>query len=366
MNTPFLASPEIPEPTASPSPGDYYDPEAADGYHAFTEYLDSLDWRPGDTKHVQQYQGFLRAAALGIDPKVAYAMVLSRIVGAGGQLLSYQLERQLHRAFLYIAQQHGRGAAYTSVASTIPKPVFSPELLKRIASAVKIPDIVKFIKSQSAIPVDSATSETFLRSLYPGEKVIVFTKFQSQGQFVFGDPDQDSTLPQGGPEGVWYLTNPADGLYHPNMREQNKPSRRSEESITTWRFMVVESDVADPEDWLRAAVQLPLPIVAIYTSGGKSIHCLVRVDAGSKTEWDKIKNDIKPVLVTLGADPAALSAVRLSRLPQCWRGAKKQELLYLNPDADGTPIIQMAEKGRSSQAEAPSPIPHEPKGDTHA
>jgi len=141
-----------------------------------------------------------------------------------------------------------------------------------------------------------------------------------------------------------FLTNPGDGLYHPNMREQNKLSRRSEESVTSWRYMVVESDVADPEDWLRAVVQLPLQIVAIYTSGGKSIHLLVRVDAGSKTEWDEIKNELKPVLVTLGADPAALTAVRLSRLPQCWRGDKMQELLYLSPDADGTPIIQMAEK----------------------
>jgi len=40
-------------------------------------------------------------------------------------------------------------------------------------------------------------------------------------------------------------------------------------------------------------------------------------------------------LCTLGADPKALTAVRLSRLPQCMRGetGKLQELLYLDPDA---------------------------------
>ena len=344
MNTPlFLTPTEIPKPTAAPSLADDYDAETAGMYHKFNEFLGSLDWGPGNTKHLQQYQGFLRAASLGIPPRLAHAEVLRRIQDAGGQVLSYQLERQLQRAFEFVAHQPFSGM--TSTGYSTPKPAFSRETLKRIASNVNVPDIVGYIEARSAVPVDSATSETVLRALYrPGEKVIVFTKFQSQGQFVFGDPNQDSLLPQGGPEGVWFLTNPGDGLYHPNMREQNKLSRRSEESVTSWRYMVVESDVADPEDWLRAVVQLPLPIVAIYTSGGKSIHCLVRVDAGSKTEWDKIKNDIKPVLVTLGADPAALTAVRLSRLPQCWRGDKKQELLYLNPDADGTPIIQMAEK----------------------
>ena len=366
MNAPLIPTfAEIPQPTSPPTLADLYDVETADIHYDFAKYLDSIDWRSGATKHIQQYNSFLRAASLGIDQKVAYTMVLRRIEDAGGQVLPYQMKRQLQRAFEHVAKQPVTELA--SVASRAPKSTFCPATLKRVASNVNASDIVGFIEARSAVPVDSATSETFLRSLYrPGEKAIVFTKFQSQGEFVFGDPDQDSPLPQGGPDGVWFLTNPADGLYHPNMREQNKLSRRSEESITAWRFMVVESDVADPEDWLRAVVQLPLPIVAIYTSGGKSIHCLVRVDAECKSAWDEIKNELKPVLVTLGADPAALTAVRLSRLPQCWRGDKMQELLYLRPDADGTPIIQMAEKNRSPQVEDPSPLPHDPKGDTRA
>jgi hypothetical protein len=64
------------------------------------------------------------------------------------------------------------------------------------------------------------------------------------------------------------------------------------------------------------------------------------LDAASKPEWDRLMEPIKPVLITLGADRGALSAVRLTRLPQAMRGARCQRLLYLNPQPDGLPIFQ--------------------------
>lgn len=86
-------------------------------------------------------------------------------------------------------------------------------------------------------------------------------------------------------------------------------------------------------------MQLPLKIAAIYTSGGKSIHALVRLDAVSKQHWDQERDVIKPIAVTLGADGSAMTAVRLSRLPSTLRGQISQKLLYLDPCPDGIPII---------------------------
>jgi hypothetical protein len=68
---------------------------------------------------------------------------------------------------------------------------------------------------------------------------------------------------------------------------------------------------------------------------------LVRVSATSKEHWDKIKIEKFRPLCVLGADDGALSAVRLIRLPQCWRGDQRQELLYLNPCADGKSIYEL-------------------------
>jgi hypothetical protein len=84
---------------------------------------------------------------------------------------------------------------------------------------------------------------------------------------------------------------------------------------------------------------MPLRIASICESGGRSIHALVRLDVASKADWDTKIKVIKPALVMLGADPGALSAVRLTRLPQAWRGDRCQRLLYLNPAPNGTPIL---------------------------
>ena len=225
------------------------------------------------------------------------------------------------------------------------KPSFCPMVLKRVAAKAAVADVVAFVKGQSPVRVEAQDPASVLRWLYrrgSGEKVIVFNVMESQGQMVWeadrSDVIQSRHLPTGD-DGIWFLAQPVDGEFHPNPRLNGKRSRRSEESVTAWRYAVLESDEADADDWLRCLVQMPLPIACICESGGRSIHALVRVDAESKGHWDKKVRLMKPVLVTLGADPGALSAVRLTRLPQAKRGDRVQWLLYLNPTPDGTPIV---------------------------
>ena len=237
-------------------------------------------------------------------------------------------------------------------AERVVKPEFKPETLKRIASKVsEIGDMVRFISERSPVRVETQDSASVLRRLYrrgSGERVILFTVMESQGQFLWeadkSDVTQNHHLPTGD-DGVWFLPQPVDGEFHPNPRLDGKLSRRSEESVTAWRYAVLESDEADADDWLRCLVQVPLRIACICESGGRSIHALVRVDAASKADWDKRVGEIKPILIVLGADGRALSAVRLSRLPQAERGKRVQRLLYLNAQPDGVPILNQPTQG---------------------
>ncbi|MFK5923252.1 MAG: hypothetical protein QM496_13830 [Verrucomicrobiota bacterium] len=211
----------------------------------------------------------------------------------------------------------------------------------------------EYFANRSAVDVSKCDSASFLKALYDAdEKVLVFTKFASQGQYIFwprrggfrlsSRPDvkaKKSPLPSRGVDGIWFLAQPVDGKWHPNPRNPRidgtlKLSRRSMESVTDWRFLVLESDDAAEDLWLCFLATLPLPISAIYTSGGRSIHALIKVDARSKAEWDSIKRAMVGVLTRLGADPGALSAVRLTRLPGTLRGSRKQKLLFLNPAPD--------------------------------
>jgi hypothetical protein len=229
-------------------------------------------------------------------------------------------------------------------ACPVDRIAFNPELA--IATAARVPiDITSaWLQEHSPVPV-SIPTETFLESIYdPDEQAVIFNRYKSQGAGIWR---RGVSLAQFArthwAEGAWFLCNPVDGQYHWNPRME-KDSRRSQESVTSFRYAVLECDQKPKEKWLpvwlKILVQLPLAIVAITDSAGKSAHALVRVACDSKDAWDKFKVEYLCPLITLGADDGALSAVRLTRLPQCWRGDRRQELLYLNPAADGTPIYE--------------------------
>ena len=219
-----------------------------------------------------------------------------------------------------------------------PKLVYEPERLKKIAGELAEVVDLPWLANRSEIDPAGVSATDFLSRLYnaqAGERVLVFSEYKSQGQAVW----PTESIPTRGRDGIWFLAQPVDGKSRPNPR-LGKMSRRSEESVLAWRWMVLESDEAPVRLWLAAMARTVPRIAAITTSGGRSVHALVRVDAKTKRDWDEQKKRILG-LVTVGADPGALSAVRLTRLPACWRGEKEQKLLYFAPSAPALTIAEM-------------------------
>lgn len=238
-----------------------------------------------------------------------------------------------------------------------PRPLtaiqFDPAKLARVASRIKLPPNWRhWLWERSPKRPESMNGFSFLANLYPpGERVLVFDKMRAKkplGCVTITEP-MDCRVPDviraGGRygAGIWFLSNPVDGQWHPNPRQNKEPSCRSEESVTSFRYVVLESDQAPPDLWLAFIAQVPVRVSAIYTSGSRSIHALARLDAGSKAEWDEAIAPLKRPLKAIGADPGALSAVRLTRLPGCWRPEKQgfQQLLYLAPDAPDLPLMDV-------------------------
>jgi hypothetical protein len=286
-------------------------------------------WSDGDLRHK------IQSAA-----NTVHLLPRGHLLKAEGRMMND--ESTLTRPAATLSRRTGEGMVMLP-----PKPKFQKTVLARIANKVAdIKDVTGFLAERSPVPVVGQDSARVLRHLYPcgsGEKVLVFTDMKSQGQFLWeaerSDDIQQRHLPAGN-DGVWFLPQPVSGEFLPNPRLDGKLSRRSEEAITAWRYAVLESDEADADDWLRCLVQMPFRIACICESGGRSIHALVRLDAASKADWDRVMLPIKPVLITLGADRGALTAVRLTRLPQAMRGERCQKLLYLNPQPSGVPIFQ--------------------------
>ena len=306
-------------------------------------YVDSLPWQ----KHhldAASWNTFLRAGSLDIDADTAIQQVAQRISEAGDHPKEGKLQRQLRRAYEYAGNRAGQAQSFH--VPKRPKPVYHPDKLERLAARLDHAVTPEWLAKASPVSTWNRSPAGFLHRLYrTGENIVVFDVFESQGCEVWVHPGAVGNLAslnylQTGRQGVWFLANPVDGQFHWNPRE-GKPSRRSEEAVTSWRYWVVESDAAPKDLWLRALAQLPLPIAAIYDSGGDSIHALVDVGAESKLEWDQIvRTKLGPLIVPIGADYGAMTGVRLTRLPNCRRGqtGNMQSLLYLNPNPDYTPI----------------------------
>ena len=232
-------------------------------------------------------------------------------------------------------------------------PSFCFRKLKAVAS--RLPGRIDGGWFKARSPQHPRTSFEFLKAIYrPGEYVLVFTGYRSYRPAVVWHHGLEEGDIISTPGGACFLCNPVDGLAHRVERLESayNPkgwSCRSKEAITSFRFFLVESDHSEEdfpgfrEHWLKLLAILPLRIAAVYTSGGKSIHALVQIDAESKSDWDDQIRLMKPFLITHGADPSALTAVRLTRLPFAVRKGTQQELLFCNTGADGTPIFELPE-----------------------
>jgi hypothetical protein len=249
-----------------------------------------------------------------------------------------------------IAKVRGSPGPKRNVPS-LKQTTFEPELLA--CTAAQLPGVDEtYLLARSPIDPRTVSADGFLHAVFrPTEKVLIFSDELSQGQLLWDpqDPGAARKLAQfasGEPYGVWYLTAPVDGSYHFNPR-QGFMSRRSLESVTSWRHLVLESDVAPRDQWLSYLCQIKARILAIYTSGQSSIHALLLADEqiASKEQWDaKVRESgLIQTLCRYGACRGSLTAVRLSRLPGCRREETgvTQQLLYLNSKPEQAPISNL-------------------------
>jgi len=376
----------------------------ADGeaWRKWRAFMDTLPWQPGAFT-TTAWEAGLNGCSRGIPLAEAMREICGRIEATGKAVEPGWIERNVGRAYEHAEPPKEkvrgsstplRSAQNDSEERPEPpkKPEFAAAKLKAFAGTWAQMVDASWLADRSPVEPATQTAGDFLAALYePGEHVVVLDVFESQGQWVWsreaglvggrvdypawdGDDRRHENAPplrEGKPfeatgaQGIWYLCNPVDGAFRKTGEEDNygrpKWSRRFEACVTNWRYFVFESDEADPREWVGAIVQLPLPIAAIYTSGGgpsekrpqarNSVHVLVRVDASSKAHFDLMRETAKRTMIPLGADKGCMSAVRLTRLPGCvrqcdkdggaWpRGPQRQKLLYLDPAAGSTKLTE--------------------------
>lgn len=121
--------------------------------------------------------------------------------------------------------------------------------------------------------------------------------------------------------GAWIRTNPVDG------NGVSKPN------LTSFRHSLLEfDDKLDRSLQLSVFARLSLPIIAIIDSGRRGHHAWISMDAASLDDFDKEYREMFDACRIYGMD-SNVSPTTMSRLPGVIRNGKRQELIYLNPDA---------------------------------
>lgn len=120
--------------------------------------------------------------------------------------------------------------------------------------------------------------------------------------------------------GAWIRFNPLDGKGCKN------------ENVTDFRYALVESDEMEVGRQNAIIRELELPVAALVHSGGKSLHAIVKVDAGSYEEYRKRVDYLYDICRKNGLqiDSQNRNPSRLSRMPGVLRKGRKQFLVDTN------------------------------------
>ena len=120
--------------------------------------------------------------------------------------------------------------------------------------------------------------------------------------------------------GAWIRINPLDG------------KDALKENVTRYEYTLIECDEGTMGEQIEAYKRFRLPIAAMVSSAGKSVHAVVKIHAPNYEEYRKrveflhrylLKHDLK-------IDKANKDPNRMSRLPGATRNGKVQNLLAVN------------------------------------
>ena len=232
----------------------------------------------------------------------------------------------------------------TSNARTEPL-AYDPEFLTDQANQLPFAVTPEWLIEHSPVSVANVSPAQFPDALFqPSELVAVKTSVTDPGFLYNANIGQsyaeelNAYVNQGQDCGAWFYANPVSG------HRTDKGACYADKFLTRYQHLMLESDEAPADLWLRMLVQLTLPILAIYKSAGRSVHALVRIDAKDKPGFDQIASNLKTKLIPLGLCPGCAKATQATRLPGVMRKEPgktgMQRLLWLDPDADGTPIYK--------------------------
>ncbi len=133
------------------------------------------------------------------------------------------------------------------------------------------------------------------------------------------------------PGGTWFRLNTVV------QKGSGKNGWYTDRDITSFRYGLLECDALEINEQLALFAHLRLPIFSMTTSGGRSVHAIIKIDCTSCAEYKKTMKQTLQRLHAFGVDTINSNPSRFTRLAGVYREKngkedKRQRLLYLNPN----------------------------------
>lgn len=189
------------------------------------------------------------------------------------------------------------------------------------------------------VPAEPARQAAlFLKAMFADDEKVFIGERTDQGiigRTIRPVSEWVDHIERGGVIAPFIIVNPLSGS------QANKKSggltRRGDGNIHIFRHALAEFDNLSHEDQLKFWAAVPLPVVALVDTGGKSLHGWIDVqkiaEVPNHDDWDiHIRSRLYDCRLTpMGCDPACKNPARLSRLPGHFRveKGKYQRLLWL-------------------------------------
>ena len=301
----------------------------------------------GNSGHDQTFAVACKLVEFGLSPSEAWGLLLEYNERCQPPWSERELQHKFTDAFRHARPRYDfktRPLNFPPKAKATIDPTTGVENFLRGFRCTE----VDLWESSPVRPPDDWTKDglTLIECLYrPGERINFVTDFvldedrkakpMGRGETIERDALIARWRKAGTPSseaGGWLRMNPVDS------------NGVSDANVTAFRFALLESDKLPVDLALSLFCKLPLPIAAILSSGGRSLHAWVRVDVGSVDEYRATVARLLLLLARFGIDPKNKNPSRLSRLPGIVRriGAQRdgrQRLLYLDPQPQQKAIL---------------------------
>lgn len=267
-----------------------------------------------------------RGVRAGIDNAVMFADIRKNVPAGGRSVPDGEIWDAIERA----AEDHD-DFEFVTARKPINLTIDGPAVLNSVINAGRSTSEMELrSKSPITIPDDPRSHrQVLLTELYrPGHQIFSGNCSESGAESIRPMWQWQHFMP-----GPFIIPNPLSGQWGP--KKGGGWSLRADSCVAEHRFCVVEFDNLSLDAQIAFWAAVPLPIVALIHTGGKSIHAWLAVNCKDRQGWQR---DVRQrlygrYLVPLGVDPVCGNPSRLSRLPGVWRSDKRkyQRLLFLDP-----------------------------------